>query len=127
MSDPIDGAGGPGAPEWTEAAEGAEGAEGFEAALGAAGASAVGGGEVSLDDLDAVVVDVAQRLYSGQLTDPASAIEQVIEEAVSIRTGGLAPALQQRMAADLKAVLMGDPFFVLEIEALIAHTLDRLP
>jgi len=129
MSNPIDGAGGPGGPDWTEAAEEAAetkevGEGGFEAVLNAVHSSE--GGDVSLDDLEAAVTDVAQMLSDGGVADPSAAIELVIDKAISLRTDGLGSALEKRIAEDLKGVLMADPYFVLEVEGLIAHSLSRL-
>ncbi len=131
MSNPIDGGAGPGGPDWAEATSasegvGVEGAAGEPAGVELAGFDDLGAETVDLEDLNAVINEVAERLQAGELRDPVEAIERVIDEAVALRTEGFGAGLQRDMAASMRAVLMDDPFFVVEVEALIAHALARL-
>lgn len=140
MSDPIDNAPGLGGPDWSGAVEnassleGADAVEGVEAAqaqdvaapLDAASSSPLTF-DADLQALDETIHAVAAELRDGHLGGPADALEAVIERTVVAQTRALDPATQKTMAAQIREVLLEDPFLVLEIESLIAEALNEAP
>lgn len=127
-----------GGPEWSEGVgaseEGASvaGADAaaaayFDALLGLGDAGAAGAAlPAELEPLQAIVDDVAAQMRAGAIVDPDAACAAVVERAVAMRFEGLDARTQRRMVADLRDALLDDPFFVLEVEALIGHAIGAL-
>ena len=101
--------------------------EGFDAVVAGQLATDPTAHPISTDPaLVEVIDDVARALMTGELADPSSAIEAVIDNIIGLRFKQVAPSIRQRMAEDLRVVLTQDPFFVLEVEELLAHALARV-
>lgn len=133
MSDPINGGSGPGGPDWPADLEPVEAGEeigeagaAFGAALGIeGGASPLG--DAGLQALDAAIGEVAGALARGELADPTQALEAVVGRAVDLCMEADPPEVRRAMAEQLCDVLLADPFFVLEVEALLSQAMEVSP
>ncbi len=138
MNNPIDGASGLGWPEVVESTTQGQDTSGIEAVgaleedfaqiltdTNAQLSQSQGGEGASTDAVSDVFVEVARSLYHGHITDPGEAVHKVLEGVVSIRFSGLAEPARARMVDALQEVLIDDPFFVLEVEALLAQAMER--
>jgi hypothetical protein len=128
MTNRIDGPGGPGG--FTPTAEVDETPQvdgaGFEDALESVdGASA--SGVSPLGELDNAVAAVVDQVRSGELTDPVAITERVIDRLVQLRFGHLGEDVSASMTASVRQALIHDPYFVMEVETLIASALERKP
>ncbi len=131
MNNPIDGPGGPNGPDWTRALDDTQAAQDVGGVdPGVTGIEGVGAAvessPVALEGLEAAIDEVARALGQGAIADPLTAVENVISKAIELQNHNLPEPTLKRMTEELQAVLMEDPFFVLEVEGLLADALDRV-
>lgn len=128
MSDPIKGPSGPANVEAhaLEQADAAQAPQGdFQAALLEQAQASALDAAADLSQAEAVIEQVAQQLQSGALAGPEEALERVIDGIIEARFGQLPPRQLQRMSRDLRATLLEDPFFALEVEEVLLQAMER--